>query len=79
MLLLVREGPCAGGSFGFAIKIKSQGFVNASDMRFSAYSDRDLVKGIEMSRLWRGRGYHKMGLRNTSVRDLWDSEIQFLH
>lgn len=39
--------------FGFSIKIKSQGFVSASDMRFSTYSDRELFRGIAFSRLWR--------------------------
>ena len=54
--------------FGFAIKTKSQGFVNASDMRFSTYSDRELFRGIAVSRLGR-----RVNLGEEISR--WDSEM----
>lgn len=57
---------CRGG-FGFAIKIISQGFVNASGMRFSACSDRALFRRIAVSRFWR-----KVNLGGEITR--WGSE-----
>lgn len=65
--------------FGFAIKIKCQGFVNASDMRFSTYSDRELFRGIAISIVDEGesrRGEREAGLGNADTRDLWEPAVQ---
>lgn len=71
---------CRGG-FVFPVKMESQRFVSASDMRVSACGDRELSRGTAVSRLWRRvdqEGRSQAGLRNAGTRDLWGSAAQCL-